>query len=261
MKSTERFSNRVDHYIRYRPHYPAEIIPFLEKEIKLNNRWVVADIGSGTGISAEFFLQNGNKVYCVEPNLKMRNAAEAMLKKDKNFVSINGTAEATTLPNENIDLIVAGQAFHWFDKVAAKKEFQRIAKSEAYLLLMWNERNLENAFQQAYEQMLLEYVPDYEEVCQRQIDESVINDFFFPHMYRLEVFANEQEFDLEGLKGRLLSCSYAPLEGTSNYKPLILRLEEIFKEFNVNGKVKFEYLCKLYYGLISPKSSFLTKRT
>lgn len=249
MKNTERFSNRVENYVRYRPHYP-NILPFLKENIGLDKTWTIADIGSGTGISSEAFLNNGNTVYGVEPNKEMREAAEIAFKNRKNFKSINGTAEATNLRDHEIDLIVAGQAFHWFDKITSKKEFQRIVRPGAFLLLMWNERKFDSDFQQMYEQMLLEMAPAYEHVCQHNVDESQIKDFFSPHPYLMQEFSNAQLFDFEGLRGRLLSCSYAPLENDPSFKPIMVRLKQIFDKTNANGKIAFEYSCKLYYGRI-----------
>lgn len=249
MKNTDRFSNRVENYVRYRPHYPFEIIPFLKQQINLDSKWTLADIGSGTGISSDHFIQNGNLVYAVEPNQEMRKAAEIFYKGNTKFISISATAENTSLPDHSIDLILAGQAFHWFDLQAAKKELRRIAKPNAFLVLMWNERDVNSAFQQQYEKMLLELAPDYEAVCQHNIDEAAIRDFFAPQTYTLQTFSNAQLFDLEGLKGRLLSCSYAPLEQDPHFLPLMERLKELFEKFNVEGKVEFKYRCQLYYGL------------
>lgn len=252
-KNTERFSNRVENYVRYRPHYPEEIIPFLKGNIGLNRGWIIADIGSGTGISSELFLKNGNIVYAIEPNKEMRESAETTFKNESNYISINASAETTTLQGNSIDLIVAGQAFHWFDKNASKKEFQRIAKPEAYLLLMWNERKAESDFQQAYEQLLIEFAIDYEGAAQHNIDESAIQKFFSPHPYFTQILPNAQYFDLESLKGRLLSSSYAPLENHANYIPMLARLKKIFDQFSNSGKIEFAYDCKLYYGNIPPR--------
>lgn len=250
MKNTERFSNRVENYVRYRPHYPKEIIPFLKSKIGLTNKTVIADIGSGTGISSELFLENGNSVYAVEPNKEMRESAEQIHKKDKNFISINATAEKTSLNDNSIDLIVVGQAFHWFDKIQSKKEFQRIITPEGYLVLMWNAWKLESHFQQAYEQMLKEFSIDYEKVKYGNVDENIIESFFSPHSYSLRTYPHSQYLDFVGLKGRLLSSSYAPLEHENNFKPMMDRLEKIFKEFSINAQVEFEYSCDLYYGKI-----------
>lgn len=255
MKNTERFSNRVKNYVRYRPHYPSEIIPFLKEKIGMDKDWKVADIGSGTGISSELFLNNGNTVYGVEPNKGMREAAEDIFNKKSNFISIDATAEATTLPSHHIDLVVAGQAFHWFDPVAAKQEFLRIAACGAFLVLIWNDRDPHSDFQKGYEQMLFDFAPAYEAICQKNIDEEVVNKFFSPASFSLHSFTNSQCFDLKGLKGRLLSCSYAPLKEDPNYARMMNRLTQLFNEYNIHGKVDFKYICKVFYGKITGSSA------
>lgn len=250
MKNTERFSDRAENYVRYRPHYPPAIIPFLQKDIGLKKNWVVADIGSGTGISTELFLKNENTVYAVEPNKPMRDRAEEAFKKKTHFNSIDATAENTTLADASINMIVSGQAFHWFDKAAAKAEFLRIAAPGAYLVLMWNDRKMDSDFLKAYEQMLFDFAPAYEDVCYRNIDKAAIDTFFSPNPYYLKLFSNVQHFDLEGLKGRLLSSSYAPQEHQETYQPIMHRLAQIYEEFKESSGVAFEYDCKIFYGKI-----------
>src|SRR4051794_24338364 len=72
--SKERFSNRVDAYVRHRPGYPDDVVRFLEEVGVAAPGITVADIGSGTGISAQLFLRNGYNVIGVEPNAAMRAA-------------------------------------------------------------------------------------------------------------------------------------------------------------------------------------------
>src|SRR5580765_7216511 len=120
---TTRFTTRVDNYVKYRPSYPAAIITLLETECGLTSESLVADIGSGTGLLTELFLKHGNKVFAVEPNAEMRAAGERLLARYPSFISVSATAESTTLEDNSIDLIVAGQAFHWFERAAAKVEF------------------------------------------------------------------------------------------------------------------------------------------
>src|SRR5579885_3110804 len=123
---TRRFSDRVENYVRYRPHYPDGVLDVLRTETGLTPTAVVADVGSGTGISAKLFLRNGNLVLGVEPNREMREAAERLLSDYPHFTSVAGTAEATTLPDRSVDYAVAAQAFHWFDHDRARHEFARI---------------------------------------------------------------------------------------------------------------------------------------
>src|SRR4030095_5976457 len=139
-----RFSNRSDNYAKFRPGYPAGVIEILRSECGLTKTSVIADVGSGTGILSELFLRNGNSVLGIEPNADMRRVAEALLGSYDEFRSINATAEATTLQSEIVDFITAGQAFHWFDRAAAKREFARILTPEGWVVLIWNERRLDS---------------------------------------------------------------------------------------------------------------------
>jgi len=97
--STKRFSDRVEDYIKYRPGYPTQVIEILKNDF-LQDESVIADIGSGTGISSKIFIDNGNKVYAVEPNKEMREAGETFFTGNRNFISVNGTAEETNLSGQ-----------------------------------------------------------------------------------------------------------------------------------------------------------------
>jgi ubiquinone/menaquinone biosynthesis C-methylase UbiE len=247
--STKRFSNRVENYVKYRPGYPHEIIQLLQNEINLNKNQIIADIGSGTGISSEIFLKNGNKVYGVEPNKEMRESSEKLLNKYQFFKAIDGTAEQTTLENSSIDIIVAAQALHWFNIDKSKIEFKRILKNTGMIVLIWNERKSEgNDFLVNYEKLINKYGKDYQKVRHRNIDRSVFESFF--KTYKIKEFKNYQEFDFEGLKGRSLSSSYMPVENEPDYNEMIIDIQKLFEKNKINGKIKFEYDTKIYYGFL-----------
>ena len=163
--STQRFTGRVEDYARHRPAYPPELLELLRRECGLTKDTVVADVGSGTGILARLSLDNGNRVIAVEPNDEMRRAGELLLSGHGRFESVTGTAEATTLPQRSVDLITAGQAFHWFDPGAARKEFARVLKPGGKVVLVWNDRRKRGGpFLEAYEGLLETYANDYAEV-------------------------------------------------------------------------------------------------
>src|SRR5438128_11368830 len=117
--SVERFSNRVENYVKYRPTYPPEILGVFRSEMGLNKETIVADVGSGPGILTRLFLENGNVTFGVEPNDAMRQAAQTILKDFPNFRSVNGTAEATTLPDASVDIIRVAAALDWYDPAPA----------------------------------------------------------------------------------------------------------------------------------------------
>ncbi len=248
MDTLNRFSNRVHNDIKFRPDYPFDVISFLKQKGFLKKDSLIADIGSGTGISSELFLKEGNTVFGVEPSNEMRKAAERVLSGYTNFKSVDATAENTSLENNSVDLIVAGQAFHWFDKVKSKEEFKRILKPGGLVILMWNDRRTNTTqFLQSYEDFIKMFATDYLQVNHKNIDEKIINSFF-TNDYQMESFLNYQYFDLEGLKGRTLSSSYMPAEGHKDFDFMMSVLKKIFTRFAEEGKVTIEYDTKLYYG-------------
>ncbi|MBS0350946.1 MAG: class I SAM-dependent methyltransferase, partial [Proteobacteria bacterium] len=77
--NTNRFTDTVENYIKYRPLYPPEMYPFLVEHCGLTQAQTIADIGSGTGFLSKLFLDQGHIVYGVEPNDAMRLAGEQYL--------------------------------------------------------------------------------------------------------------------------------------------------------------------------------------
>jgi SAM-dependent methyltransferase len=254
MDSTQRFSSRVENYIKYRPGYPVGVLDLLKEDCGLNGASIVADIGSGTGILTELFLRNGNRVFAVEPNCEMRKSAERLLGKYSNLTSVCGRAETTTLKDQSMDFISAGQAFHWFDREQSRREFLRILKPGGWTVLIWNDRMMASPLAKAYELLLRTYGTDYEEVNHKQTDAEVIGPFFGANGCEQAGFPNRQVFDWEGLKGRLLSSSYAPEPGHPRHVPMLEALNRLFSKYQRDGRVVFEYDTVVYYGRLSPES-------
>ena len=245
---TERFSTKVENYLKYRPHYPAAVLELLQRQIVLTPEWVIADIGSGTGFSSELFLANGNQVFGVEPNAQMRAAGEEHLSGFPNFISVAATAEATTLPDASVDLVLAGQAFHWFDQPMARHEFERILRGDRWLALMWNSRDEDDPFQKDYEQLLLRYGTDYTAIRHTNLEDQQIEAFFGPGGCVKATFHNSQVVDQDGLTGRVLSSSYVPSPGDPTYAAMIVGLTQLFEKHQVDGLLSFDYHTDVYYG-------------
>ena len=251
-RSTERFGRRVESYVRSRPSYPQEMVDLLATECGLSPGWAVADLGSGTGILSRLFLDNGCRVYGVEPNLEMRRAGEALLATYRLFASVDGTAEDTGLPDASIDLVAAGQAYHWFDAKAARREFTRILRPPGWVVLIWNDRRKQSTpFLQAYEEVLLAYGTDYEKVDHARIGPKEIQSFFGGKPIGTATFDNHQSFRFEGLKARLLSSSYTPGPDHPRHTDMLRALREIFEAHEVDEHVSIEYDTQVYYGQLA----------
>jgi SAM-dependent methyltransferase len=248
--TVQRFTDRVENYIKYRPDYPREVMDRLKRDCGLTSESIVADIGCGTGISARMFLENGNRVFGVEPNDAMRVAAIKQLEKFPWFIPVNGTAEATTLADASVDIAVAAQAFHWFDAESTRKELERILVPGGHIVLLWNERQLDSTpFLIEYEAFLLKYANDYSSVRHENIDKLKLGQFFETG-YRSATFQNVQVFDFDGLKGRMLSSSYMPATSDERFDQMIEELRALFAKHNENGRIKVFYDTNVYYSQV-----------
>jgi SAM-dependent methyltransferase len=247
-----RFSNRVADYLRYRPHYPEGVLDFLRSQSHLGPAHTIADIGSGTGFLSELFLKNGNPVFGVEPNPEMREAGEQYLADYPRFTSIDGSAEATTLPASSVDFVTVGQAFHWFKPQPTRSEFARILRSDGRVAIVWNDRTLSTTgFAVSYEDLLVRFGTDYSRVRDSYPQTKDIRAFFGHEKFLTHELPNFQHFDLESLRGRLRSSSYVPTEGNPNFVPMMAALDDLFAAHQQDGRVLMEFSTWVHAGQLT----------
>jgi SAM-dependent methyltransferase len=244
-----RFSDRADDYVRYRPHYSPEVVQALREACGLRPVHVIADVGCGPGLLAEIFLDIGNPVIGVEPNDAMRRAGEDYLAAYPNFTMVDGSAEATTLPDASVDFVLAGQAFHWFQPVAARSEFARILRPGGWAALIWHDRNVDSTpFLRAYEDFVRRHSIDYEQVAHKYVASyAALEQFFAPNKMMLIQQHNQQRLDFDGLRGRLLSSSYIPKSGEP-YEAMSRELPDLFTSHAADGHIVLQYDTKIYFG-------------
>ncbi len=249
MDPTLRFSDRVSDYAAYRPGYPEEILGFLGRECGLSSGSVIADVGSGTGKLTELFLSNGNTVYAVEPNGPMRAQAEKLLSGRPGFRSVDGRAEATTLRDASVDMVTAGQAFHWFEPEAAAAEFRRILRGNGFAALIWNDREpADSPFFSAYDAFLLVHSADYGETDRRNRMGPEVYERFFGGGFGSAEFKNVQIRDFDNVLGGYLSASYAFTRDHPRFPEARQSLKEIFDEYAVGGRLAFPYRTRVVYA-------------
>jgi SAM-dependent methyltransferase len=250
---TARFSDRAQAYASGRPGYPAPIAALLARELDLAPGALIADLGSGTGLSSRLFLDAGLRVIGIEPNAPMRAVAEAAFAGNPAFRSLGASAQQTTLAPDSVDCIVAAQAFHWFDIDATRTEALRILRPPARAALIWNVRRAEDSeFAQGYEQLLLQYGTEYPQIRERHTDEASIGRFFGGPHWRRTDFDNPTELDYGLLAARVLSTSYLPGPQDAAHAPMMRALRQLFDRHQRGGRVWMHYVARVYHGRIAP---------
>lgn len=246
------FDGIANIYDKYRPSYPRELFTYLCSDIGMNRSSKVADIGSGTGILSKELTNICKIVYAVEPNNDMRIMAESSLVSKNNFVSINAIAEATTLPDKCVNYITAAQSFHWFNRVAFKKECQRILKDNGRVLLIWNCRNEKNNIVQAIDSISQKFCPTFSGSSNGMRGATSENDYndFFSGNYNTKVFDNPIIFNLERFLGLHQSASYCPPKNSINYIKYIENLTNFFETHSSNGILILENSVHCYIGYV-----------
>jgi SAM-dependent methyltransferase len=220
------------------------MLTLLERECGLAPAWRVADIGSGTGLLARLFLGFGCEVFGVEPNLEMRQAGERELQGQARFHSVSGRAEATGLPDASVDLVTAGQAFHWFDPAGARAEFGRILRAPGWVVLVWNERRPIQGFMVDYEVVQKRFGGERPHPGVAEFDA------FFGGGWRMATIPNAQVLDEGILIRRMESCSWAPRVGTEEYEAMMAEMRRLFRVYAREGHIVMEYETRVYWGRV-----------
>ena len=247
----KKFDAKGSIYVKGRPAYPEQIFEYLIKINVIKENTIVADIGSGTGI---FTLQMSpfvNEVFAVEPNDDMRGKAELLYKDFSNIVSVNGTAEATTLENASVDLITVAQAFHWFDRESFKLECQRILKEDGKVFLVWNDRDTSSEIIKENFEVNKKFCPNFKG-SSNGIDFSKdgFKDFFEGD-FELVKFENHLVYDKDAFISRNLSSSYAPKATDDCYDEYVNAISEVFDKHSKNEMVNYPYITRCYIGKVN----------
>jgi SAM-dependent methyltransferase len=245
--STQRFSDRVEAYLAGRPRYPAAIVDHLAHCGALPAGGIVADIGVGTGLSAEAFLAAGHRVIGVEPNEPMRMAGAEYLARYPRYSNRDGTADATGLAAASVGLVIAAQAFHWFDAARFRTESLRILRPGGWAALIWNDRDLTGTpFLAGYEALLLEYGNDYRAIRYKHQGTESIPVYFGGRAPAVAEFPHQRRMDWAALAALAGSASYLPAAGQPRHAPLMAALKALFDAQAVEGAIDMRYTCRVH---------------
>lgn len=248
LKPTERFTGRVEAYRRFRSGYPREIIPMLQEKCALTRESVVADVGAGTGMLSEPFLENGNRVFAIEPNPDMRAACRELLERYPGLTCVDGTAEDTRLGDHSVDFVAVGRALHWFDQSKCRPEFARILREGGWVLLAsQGPHNRSEPAIREFQTILKEHGLDYERLRHQYDIENAARRFFEGEFQEAEFPATE-EMTYGELEGFALSLSVTPKPGHPGFPAMQKSLKEYYTRHESGGKVRMPMTCKIHWG-------------
>lgn len=248
-ENTERFTGRVENYERYRLRYPETVIEILVARCGLRLDHLVADVGAGTGMLAELFLEHGNAVVAIEPNDDMRGACERLTSAWQGLMVKKATAEDTRLEESSVDLVAVGRAFHWFNVGQTAKEFRRILRPGGWVVIASNSRvRDESPMSLAYEGLLRQHGTDYEANHERYESSGRVGEFFAGGELCREEIYSEQSLTLEELVGQTQSLSVTPEPGHAKYEGMQAALRAFFARWQVDGMVEMKTVCRVACG-------------
>lgn len=245
--TTEYFTGLAGTYAQHRPSYPIEAIDFILDGLSKPIR--VVDVGCGTGISTRLLASGGRgaQVVGIDPNADMLARARQENEGNAKIEYRIGTGEQTGLADNAFDVVVCAQSFHWFDPLAALREFHRILRpptpgggqQHARLALMWNVKdptadNFSAGYTAINDRAMADAATRGLTVRSEREADPTLGGFF--HNIRRREFANPQMLDLNGVLGRMASASYFPKTDPLRSQ-LQHELRELFAKHERNGLV------------------------
>lgn len=199
----------------------------------------VADIGAGTGNLSIMLSERNLNVKAVEPNDAMRNIGiERLSGKSVQWVKSNGVN--TTLQSDAFDWVTFGSSFNVMDRDEALKETHRILRKDGIFTCMWNHRDLGDPIQNKAQDIIKEFVPNYDTGVRREDQRPVIekNRALFDEIFYLEQdFYFHQTIDNYILAWKSVKNPYWDLdtnEGKALFEKISAKIKhELPSEFDI----------------------------
>jgi SAM-dependent methyltransferase len=252
MSATSLFQGKATEYARYRVDYPGSVISAALQSVGIVRDDVIADLGSGTGMLSRWFLERGNRVFGVEPDDGMRQVAEkSLLRFGASFISVDGTAERTSLGDASVTVVTAGNAFHYFNSRATRTEAERILQRGGRVLIMGHDvASQPNDFMKAYFGFIAGVAVPEARVFHEQDRSLRATEIFFAGIPVHEEDMGDHTFNLtwDGLRGRFLSTAAAPAEDDPKRSAVITQLADVFRRFEKDGTIPFQLRWRYTWG-------------
>jgi ubiquinone/menaquinone biosynthesis C-methylase UbiE len=241
------YSSKAENYARYRWDYAVEAISTIMQMAGVSNDTVVADIGAGTGILTKHFVGRAKTVYAIEPETEMRDLASMLFEGDASCVILDTCAENTSLPDQSVDLILVGQAIHWFAPEPAREEFRRIIKPSGWLAILRNygtDEEYSRAISPLFEKFSKQAPAD-------RISHQSEHFYYGGQDFQKMLFPFEFLQTWDGFLGSLMSSAFLPDVADENYASFENNAREIYTFLSIDGVLCVKGTTELFLGRIT----------
>ena len=248
------YSTKAEKYAMYRWDYSSSAIEAIIERTQMSSISRIADLGAGTGILTRHFVTNTQKIYAIEPNFELRQILIRNLGVSPFIKIIEGSAEATNLPNNSVDIIMVAQAIHWFDPEPARREMIRILVDDGWLVLLRNYGTSTNSERDEAERCLMteEFGADFT-VVNEHLKEKPVHYYFGNDDFHTFVFPFTFQQDWTGFIGSLTTASFMPDEDHPQYPKLETEARKIFDQYSNHGQWQVNGETELIIGRLSNK--------
>ena len=235
--AAEGFSAGAASYQRARPDYPEQAVAFLAERFAIVPGRRLVDLGAGTGKFTACLTATGARIVAVEPVEDMWRRIDA----GASVRVVGGTAEAIPLRDGCADVVLAAQAFHWFDGPRALAEMRRVLAPGGGLGLVWNARDRSAAWVAE----LSDIVDAYGNAIRRHETEEWRDAFdgdtgFGP--LAMTAFPNPQEVDEDQVVDRVASTSFIAILPDDERAVVLNRVREVVRSHpDTRGREHFNF--------------------
>jgi len=230
-----RYAASAQHYQQNRPSYPPRLVDWIIDTTGCRPPADVADIGCGTGIATRLFVVKGFRVVGIDPSDEMLAVAR---REEGRARYVRAEAEATSLADASVDIVVAAQCFHWFKLEPTLRELGRILRPGGWCAAFWNLRAPVPVMNE-YHRLVRKYSSQYHVLEQQEAAPDALRGAGL-HGWRESEFQNQQLLDRQGLLGRAYSSSCVK-HGVTDRAGFEREMGELFDRRQRGGVVELQY--------------------
>jgi SAM-dependent methyltransferase len=205
------FGKTAADYARHRAGFPPALPERLAAMGVLRAGLRALDLGTGTGTLARWLARAGCAVVGLDPAVPMLRQAQALDREEALRIGyVAARAERVPLPDASLDLVTAGQCWHWFDRTRVAAEARRLLRPGGALVIAhYDWVPLPGNVVEATERLVLEHNARWTGAGTTGLYPAWLADVALAGFERLETFSTDvpATYTHEGWRGRIRACA------------------------------------------------------